>query len=97
MADPQIHRSIAQHLSHPDPWIQLQAVRALGFLESKDRETNQKLVAFLTETKDEEMIYESLNSLRQMAPPLEVLRQAIFNKGIHEHSNPGIRQLAYSF
>lgn len=97
VADPRIHQAIAQHLSHPDPWIQLQAVRALGFLQSKDRETNQKMVAFLSEAEDDEMIYESLNSLRQMAPSLEALRQTMFDRGIHEHSNPEIRQLAYSF
>ena len=97
VADPRIHQSIAQHLSHPDPWIQLQAVRTLGFLQSQDQETNQKMVAFLARTNDEEMIYEALNSLRQMAPSLDVLRKTMFDKGIHEHSNPDIRGLVYSF
>ena len=96
-ADPEIHRAIARHLNHANPWIQLQTVRALGFLKSTDEEVNQQLIQFLAKTEDEEMIYESLKSLRQMRPSLKLLKQAVLERELYKHANSDIKALAHSF
>ena len=92
-----VHLAIAQHFNHPDKWIQTQAIRAVGFLKSQDRQVNQKLVDFVGTSTDEELIYESLKSLYQMAPSIGSLRRIIVDRKFHEHSNNKIKNLALSF
>ena len=92
-----IHQKIAQHCEHPDKWIRLQATRALGLLKSQDLSTNQTLFNCLQNSEDEEMIFESLKALFYMQPPLEELRNMIYERKLYEHPNKDIQNLANSF
>ena len=92
-----VHLAIAGHIQHPDKWIQLQSIRALGFLRSQYPEVNQRVVNLVRKSEDEEIIYESLQSLHHMAPDTESIRQVIVDKKLYEHTNVKIKELAVAF
>lgn len=92
-----VHLAIVGYIQHPDKWIQLQSIRALGFLRSQYPRVNQKLVNLVRESEDEEIIYESLQSLHNMAPDTQAIRQVIVDKKLYEHTNSKIKELAVGF
>ena len=92
-----VHIAIAQHFDHPDKWVQLQSIRAVGLLKSEDAQVNRDLVAVVQSSEDEEIIYEGLHSLLYMTPSVDSIRQVIVERKFYEHSNEKVRGLAVSF
>ena len=92
-----VHLDIVQQVQHSDPNVQIQALRALEFLESQYPQVNNILVSFLEQSIDQVIIEESLRTLQKMNPDLAVLRRVIEIRGFKEHHNLKIKQLALSF
>ena len=92
-----VHSTIADRFNYPDKWIQLQAISALGLLQSKYPQVNQRLVDFIKVSSDEDIIERGLHSLHNMQPPLQYLRRVIVDRKFYEHPNTKIRNLARSF
>ena len=92
-----VHLAIAQHFDHPDKWVQLQSIHAVGLLKSKNSQVNKELVTVVRSSEDEEIIYAGLHSLFYMNPSVDSIRQVIVDRKFYEHSNEKIRELAVSF
>ena len=92
-----VHRAIANHFNHHDQWIQLQAIRAVGFLKSEDAHVNKMLIEVVKNSQNEKIIYEGLHSLHYMSPSIRDIRQVIVDRKFYEHSDRKIRNLAVSF
>ena len=92
-----VHMGIARHFNHPDKWLQLQSIRAVGLLRSENPQVNRALVEIVGSSEDEEIIYEGLHSLHYMSPSVDAVRQVIFDRKFYEHSNEKIKDLARSF
>ncbi|MDE0118693.1 MAG: hypothetical protein OXM55_01635 [Bdellovibrionales bacterium] len=99
------HQAIAYHCNNPESWfqklsyqdrkaIQQQSILALGHLQSKDPATNKTLASCIHSSTDEDIIQEGLKALYYMAPHLTDIKQTIWNRKWHEHSNENIKQLA---
>lgn len=92
-----VHLNIAQYFNHKNKWIQLQSIRSVGFLKSQNKEVNQKLIDVLQESTDQDIIYESLQSLYNMAPDLKKLKKIILLRKLNKHSYLKIKKLALLF
>lgn len=92
-----VHLTIAERLNHPDKWVNLQAISALGLLQSQYPQVNQQLVNVIKFSVDEDIIERGLHSLHNMKPPLQELRRVIVDRQFYEHPNKNIRDLASTF
>ena len=91
------HVTIADRFSYSDKWVQLQAISAVGLLQSPYPLVNKQLVDVVAVSQDEDIIERGLRSLHSMEPPLQYLRKVIVDRNLHKHSNKKIRDLARSF
>ena len=99
-ADPEVHKAMAVHLEHSDPWVRLQAVRSFAFLKVTDSENHRKLLKLLARAEELEIIHDILmffNTVALEAHVLKELQQVILNKNLNQHSNSEIQSLAQSF
>ena len=94
------HRSIARQLNRrinndDDIWVQLQAIKTLGFFQSQDRSVNRQMVNLVANSENAEVICESLKSLSGMNPNRDSLTDIIRARKLHQHPQEGetIRQI----
>ncbi len=92
-----IHREMAAHIYNTDRWIQLQAIRSLSFLKSKDTKINKAFVELLRHNQNTEVIYELLQALKNMDPNRKALLSVLRDRHLVFHPQARMREAASFF